>query len=445
MQLNQLTAISFIVQNNPVCQDSVEIRKLYRKTLRRYIRDGGWTKRKYVASQMKAYEEFLKVDSVAEKIQTVGGSSDGIAQYKVYLLVDLLLITGLDSGIALSDEMRKVMEHFYRDFYCTKEEKLVLERVIQSVNPQNNRKKSFSRSFLSDQEKAYIDLMQENVRFLTRRPYRVLVTATMSAGKSTFINALAGKYISLAQNMACTSKIHTIIGKPFEDGCTCEYDHELVMMARQEELLSDNEENAGEITVSTYLNGSLGGERMIIRDSPGVNFSGETEHREITNRMIRGRKYDLLIYVMNATQLGTVDEATHLDYVRSCVGRTPVLFVVNKVDEFKPDEGENIGEIMEKLNAYLRMHGFRKPQICPISSHAAWLSKKAVDLKLNHVDQRTLYNYIDKFEEMELPEYYGKYFPEIRVRNECSEEERLLKMCGFAYVERLIKRYAKKS
>ena len=75
------------------------------------------------------------------------------------------------------------------------------------------------------------------------KPYNILITATMSAGKSTLINSLIGKNISLMQNMACTSKIHTIISKPLEDGVSSEYDHDLSMAASIEDLLSDNEDN----------------------------------------------------------------------------------------------------------------------------------------------------------------------------------------------------------
>ena len=139
----------------------------------------------------------------------------------------------------------------------------------------------------------------------------------MSAGKSTLINSLVGKNISLMQNMACTSKIHTIISKPIEDGVSSEYDHDLSMDASKEDLLSDNEDNKSyKITVGTFFNGELGGKRIILFDSPGVNSSENVEHTEISQRMIKSRKYHLMIYVLNSTQLGTTDEEHHLEVVK---------------------------------------------------------------------------------------------------------------------------------
>ena len=139
----------------------------------------------------------------------------------------------------------------------------------------------------------------------------------MSAGKSTFINALIGKYVCLSQNMACTSKIHSMINKPFEDGFSYEYDYDLVMTAGKEELLNDNELNSSDkIYVSSHFDGLLANERIVIHDSPGVNFSGASEHKKIAAKLIKARNYNLLIYVMNSTQLSTNDEDVHLDFVK---------------------------------------------------------------------------------------------------------------------------------
>ncbi|HEY8420109.1 MAG TPA: hypothetical protein VIL05_00005 [Thermoclostridium sp.] len=47
------------------------------------------------------------------------------------------------------------------------------------------------------------------------RPFSVLVSATMSAGKSTLINALIGKTVNRTMNDACTAKLHFIFDKAF--------------------------------------------------------------------------------------------------------------------------------------------------------------------------------------------------------------------------------------
>ena len=58
--------------------------------------------------------------------------------------------------------------------------------------------------------KDYIKLWKENNNFNNQKEKKVLITATMSAGKSTLINALIGKKISKVTNEACTEKLHYI-------------------------------------------------------------------------------------------------------------------------------------------------------------------------------------------------------------------------------------------
>ena len=67
-----------------------------------------------------------------------------------------------------------------------------------------------------------------------------------------------------------------------------EYDHDLVMTAGKEELLNDNELNTSDrIYVSTHYVGGLAEEKIVINDSPGVNYSGDSEHKQIADRLVK--------------------------------------------------------------------------------------------------------------------------------------------------------------
>lgn len=269
-------------------------------------------------------------------------------------------------------------------------------------------------------------------------PKTVMVTATMSAGKSTFINALIGKYVCLSQNMACTSKIHRIINKPFEDGFIDKYDHDLALAAGKEELLHNNESNRSDrIIVGTRFIGELCNDRIIVNDSPGVNFSRNYEHKSITEKIIKSRKFNLLIYIMNATQLGTNDESSHLEYVKKTIGRTPVLFLINKIDTFNIEE-EDIEATIKRQIDFLKKKGFKNPMVCPVSSRAGYLAKRFMSTGLSRTEMRELYSLVDKFEQMNLPEYYAKAFKKISVPDSEKEEEQLLKTSGMSYVEKVI-------
>ena len=426
-------AMSQIIVKNPVRYETEEVKKDYLNRLRSYVSAGRRYKRKYESAQMKAYEEIL---SREESVQC----SHGIDFYRYYLLLDVMYILASDSVNVDPKRLNKISERHFRDFHMDAAEGRLAKVIIDAfVSQKRNMGVLIDNKELSN-EQEYIKLICKNYRFREKKPVRLMVTATMSAGKSTFINAVTGKHICRSQNMACTSKIHCIMNKAYEDGFSYEYDHELILTADKEELLNDNEYNTTDkITVGTYFDGYLNRQRIIINDSPGVNFSENVEHREIANKMIRKKKYNLLVYVMNATQLATNDEDEHLEFVKHSIGRTPVLFVLNKVDMFNTDE-EDAESIVRRQREYLKTKGFKNPLVCPLSSRAGYLAKQFFSGNLSKFEKRELYNYVDKFEQMGLPKYYKKYFSGIQVNDETQEEKQLLKTCGLAYVELIIKK-----
>ena len=214
------------------------------------------------------------------------------------------------------------------------------------------------------------------------------------------------------------------------------------MAAGKEDLLENSDKNLSDkIYVATRYHGSLANERIIINDSPGVNFSGNQEHKKVANQLIKRRNYNLLIYVMNATQLGTNDESEHLEFIKKTIGKTPIIFVMNKVDTFNPEE-ENIEDIIIRQKNYLKGKGFQNPIICPVSARAGYLVKKYEQGELLRNEKRELYNYVDKFEKMNLKKYYAETFKQIQIKNSLKEEEQLLKTSGILFVEKLIKEYA---
>ena len=216
----------------------------------------------------------------------------------------------------------------------------------------------------------------EKTRAFVKRPQRrILVTATMSAGKSTLINALVGKQVSRTQNEACTGKIHYIHDKPYEDGFTCKWESTLDMNATGDNLLSYDD--SGEpVDVWTHFRAFLSDKfRWCFIDTPGVNSSLNMEHANLAHKAIKEEQYDRLIYVINGEHYGTNDDKEHLEYVAQHVPSSKVVFVFNKLDNYDVED-DSIPESVSNVREYLEKAGFKSPVVCPMSAYAAWLAKK---------------------------------------------------------------------
>ena len=423
--------ISHIIIYNPILKATRDTRLEYIKYLEKYLRIAGWDRRKFVQAEMAAYKKIILND--VER----GEESHELSYYQYYILFDFMHVLTYNFKKENGDKLEKVKNEFVKDFRDSIDESIVNKILKMTMQPMRTIKRLLKDPSL-EKEKEYISHIYDNLEFIQKPPANVMVTATMSAGKSTFINALTGKYVCLSQNMACTSKIHYIVNKAFEDGFSAEYDHDLVLTAGKEELLNDNDLNkSNKIAVGTKFVGGMANRRIMLTDSPGVNYSGDKTHKQITDKMIKEGDYNLLIYIMNATQLSTNDESEHMEYVKQTMGPPPILFVINKVDTFNVEE-ENIFTTIQRQIDILKEKGFKTPIICPVSSRAAYLAKQFQTNDLTRSEKRELYNYIDKFEQMGLPDYYEKTFKNMKVVDKETEEMQLLKTSGLAYIEKII-------
>lgn len=436
MRQQDIFASAQILAFNPILKENIEVRTQYFLYLKKLIRLVKWDKRKYTKAQISFYREALCGGADIPLVD----KKNKISACMSYLLpYDIALMAAFHPKVIRVNKVTTIINRIICDFDLPKEHARFLYYEFEAALGNPAMWNEILESEIVQKFNQYITLVKENVGFIQKRPYRILITATMSAGKSTLINALTGKNVCRMQNMACTSKIHTIISKPFEDSMTSEYDYDVSMNATKDDLFTNSEENqSSKITVGTYFNGALGGERIILLDSPGVNSSVNAEHREITHKMMHSKQYKLLIYVMNATQLGTNDEAFHLETVKAEIGNRRLIFVINKLDHLL-SEDDNIWDVIENQRHFLIEKGFANPIICPVSTRAAYLVKKSEQETLNRIERRELEAYIDKFEQHSMATYYEKNLncpPHSRTANESAE---LLKNCGFSYLEQIIK------
>jgi GTPase Era involved in 16S rRNA processing len=115
---------------------------------------------------------------------------------------------------------------------------------------------------------------------------------------------------------------------------------------------------------------------LMLVDTPGPNNAQNQAHKNTTYRAINNDSNNLILYVLNGTQLSTNDDASLLSYIAEQMKkggkqvRDRFLFVVNKMDQFNPEE-EDIGKAIISAKNYLATYGINDPQIFPCSAFAA--------------------------------------------------------------------------
>ena len=227
--------------------------------------------------------------------------------------------------------------------------------------------------------------------------FDINVVATMSSGKSTLINALLGQQLMPAANEATTATIVRIVdtGTDQKDFSAVAFDKSGTLVAKinQVSLIDMKKLNADPKVSTVELKGRIPfvqsvGMKLVLVDTPGPNNSRDERHKEMTYRMLADSDNSLVLNVMNATQLGTDDEKILLDNIcKNMKGggkqsRERFIFVVNKMDEFKPfnpTEGPDcINNALNNVRNSLEDRKIFNPNIFPVSAAAA-LEKRIND------------------------------------------------------------------
>ena len=222
-----------IITFNPILKQNIDIRTQYFVYLRKLIRSVRWDKRKYTKAQIKFYKDVL----CDEQDGPIYNRNISFAPRFCYLLpYDLAIMLGFHPKVVKSEKVKTIIDRIISDFKLPNEHAAFLALEFEAALGSLPVWEDVLKSNLTKGFKRYLKLVKKNISFINARPYNILITATMSAGKSTLINSLVGKNISLMQNMACTSKIHNIISKSIEDGVSSEDDHDLSMGASKEDL-----------------------------------------------------------------------------------------------------------------------------------------------------------------------------------------------------------------
>lgn len=229
--------------------------------------------------------------------------------------------------------------------------------------------------------------------------FPVIVVATMSAGKSTLINALLHKKLMPSKHEACTAIITEIKDNDGDVFKACVYDKDNELIESIPCLTYEKMEKLNkDINVSTiHSEGNIpfvesDNMALVLIDTPGPNSARCPEHQAVTYKMLNESSKTVVLYLLNATSLEVNDDNNLLTHVAESMkvggkqSRDRFIFVVNKLDEFKKDE-DSVDNSLNKVKKYLEDKGVNNPNIFPASSLTALYIRSVLkDINIASID-----------------------------------------------------------
>jgi len=216
--------------------------------------------------------------------------------------------------------------------------------------------------------------------------FTLVVAGTVSAGKTTVLNALLGRELLFSSNEPATAS-HTVLRhRPGASRVVCcgySRNGALMDFRRGINAAVYRQWNAHPQVARIHVSGNLGhvaGARgkLDLHDLPGANNSLDGEHWRLAISALSSVPWHLLCFVLDATAPGTTDEHTLLQQVRAIAASRPqgrLLFLLNKVDEVDPDREDPVEAMVDHARQRLSRLGFRQPWIVPTMARIALVAR----------------------------------------------------------------------
>ncbi|MCT7531696.1 dynamin family protein [Aliarcobacter cryaerophilus] len=278
-------------------------------------------------------------------------------------------------------------------------------------NKIDNLEKYFSKYKNDTSSKKLQDVKQN----LDKQEYKIAVVANMSAGKSTFINALFGKEVLPAFHHATTDSAAYIYSKPniekkaeifFSDKrksitITEDLEKEIKQYAQKDKDCKDNKyKNVEKINLYyPFLNLQTSSNEdfsITFIDTPGPNSTGEDyaqKHKDQTRSVLNS--VDMALFVFDYGQLGTnlkSDEQGLWHTIKTRYEKDKnfeVYFLINKIDMSMEDNFKDVKTLddakknwgiheqkaIDELKQAAKNHGIKEPKIYTIASKFALLDR----------------------------------------------------------------------
>lgn len=373
-----------------------------------------------------------------------GGFRFDWRDYRFLLLIEVFYFMGLLQGR---------MEYSSLNKYCDSlqintNDASFLMQYMETIFLPNRKIESILSTCKNKHLLHSIEYLQENIQwnhlYASLPRYNVAVCATMSSGKSTLINALFGRDYIPSKNQACTAKITSIydndcldkvIGSKVNNIKTVLY-NENIDRAILEDWNNDND------VKHIFLEGDLEDIHsdqgvLVIHDTPGTNYSQDQNHRMQTMNFLQNTPIDMIIYVINAEHVSTMDNKILLQQIKECVidkNNAKIMFLVNKLDSFDIEKNDDIKKCLDNIKKDLIEAGYQNPLIVPIVANAARLFKMA--LRGETLTKKETADFTDLYELFMEENFdvttFGNYMPDIPTEH-VNKENGKIQVAGKEY------------
>jgi len=286
----------------------------------------------------------------------------------------------------------------------------------------NNLTKSELRNKIENLEKYFSKYKKQNIvkkleeikEKLNNQEYKIAVVANMSAGKSTFINALFGKEVLPSFNHATTDSATYIYSKPniekraeifFSDGkksitVAQDLEKEIKQYAQKDEdCKEDKYKNVEKIELyypfENLQTSSSEDFSITFIDTPGPNSTGDygQKHKDQTRSVLNS--VDMALFTFDYGQLDAnlkSDEQGLWNTIKTRYEKDKnfeVYFLINKIDMAMEDNFKDVKNVddakknwgiyeqkaIEKLKKAANYYGVTEPKIYTVASKFALLDR----------------------------------------------------------------------
>lgn len=211
--------------------------------------------------------------------------------------------------------------------------------------------------------------------------FEVCVVATMSAGKSTLINAMLGTKLMPSKQEARTAIITKIKDNKNNDSWQAEVynkdnclieTHENLTYPTMERLNNDKDVSVIKATGNIPFVSSEDVSLVLI-DTPGPNNSRDPEHKKVQSDFLSKSSKSLVLYIMEGT-FGSDDDNALLQRIADSMkvggkqSKDRFIFVVNKMDDRRKEDGDT-EQTLNRVRDYLfKKHGIANPNLFPAAA-----------------------------------------------------------------------------